>query len=290
MIGVIANPADHAVVSEFFQLFKTPWEFYRSDRRYEVLLCAGDCRIEERSARLVVVYAGHELPFDAEEKIEIASRRSNRTLSYNGSLIPVYGDSLTFHEKGTSARIDEESRQAAMHQHQSGGSVVARIGYDLFSEIRSLLTAGQPVAHAGIPTLDLHIALLRDLIVANGVPLVEIPPVPEGYKFIACLTHDVDHPSIRQHKWDHTMFGFLYRAVFGSLSNLFRGRIPVRTLLANWAAALKLPFIYMGLAKDFWRGFADRYLELEKGLGSTFLGTRLNLLRYSIQELSRKER
>ena len=31
------------------------------------------------------------------------------------------------------------------------------------------LTEGQPVANAGIPTLELHIAVLRDLIVENGV-------------------------------------------------------------------------------------------------------------------------
>ena len=30
MIGVIADPAEHDVVREFFELFKTPWEFYRS--------------------------------------------------------------------------------------------------------------------------------------------------------------------------------------------------------------------------------------------------------------------
>jgi hypothetical protein len=33
---------------------------------------------------------------------------------------------------------------------------------------------------------------------------------------------------------------------------------------------LKLPFVYLGLAKDFWRDFDDRYLELEKDLPSTF--------------------
>ncbi len=66
------------------------------------------------------------------------------------------------------------------------------------------------------------------------------------------------------------MFGFLYRALFGSLRNVIRGRMPVRGLLTNWAAALKLPFVHMGLAKDFWREFADRYLELENGLRSTF--------------------
>ncbi len=40
--------------------------------------------------------------------------------------------------------------------------------------------------------------------------------------------------------------------------------------MANWAAALKLPFVHLGLAKDFWREFDDRYLELEEGLRSTF--------------------
>jgi peptidoglycan/xylan/chitin deacetylase (PgdA/CDA1 family) len=64
--------------------------------------------------------------------------------------------------------------------------------------------------------------------------------------------------------------GFLYRAVFGSLRNFIRGWIPFQSLITNWGAALSLPFIHLGLAKDFWREFDDRYLELEKGLHSTF--------------------
>jgi peptidoglycan/xylan/chitin deacetylase (PgdA/CDA1 family) len=144
-----------------------------------------------------------------------------------------------------------------------------RIGYDLFSEVRTLLTTGQPPDQAGIPTLELHIALLRDLIIASGAPLAEIPPVPDGYPFIACLTHDVDHPSIRQHKFDHTMFGFLYRAIFGSFLDVVRGRVSVSGLLSNWTAALKLPLVYMGLAEDFWHRFQD-YPKMEKGLPSSF--------------------
>ena len=46
--------------------------------------------------------------------------------------------------------------------------------------------------------------------------------------------------------------------------------MTVQNLLRNWAAALKLPFVQMGVAKDFWREFADRYLQMEKGLHSTF--------------------
>jgi peptidoglycan/xylan/chitin deacetylase (PgdA/CDA1 family) len=54
------------------------------------------------------------------------------------------------------------------------------------------------------------------------------------------------------------------------MANLICGRISFRCLLTNWAAVLKLPFVHFGLAEDFWRKFDDRYLELEKGLTSTF--------------------
>ena len=90
-----------------------------------------------------------------------------------------------------------------------------------------------------------------------------------GVKFIACLTHDVDHVGIRNHKFDHTMFGFLYRATVGSVLDVCRGRKTWRQLGTNWLAALKLPLVHLGLAGDFWHSF-DRYLEIEKGLNSTF--------------------
>jgi hypothetical protein len=115
----------------------------------------------------------------------------------------------------------------------------------------------------------MHIGFLRDLILRGSAPLVEIPPVPDGFRFIACLTHDVDHPSIRHHGWDHTTFGFLYRAVVGSIVDVCRGRAALRKLLTNWAAAVMLPFIHLGLARDFWYTF-DRYLDIERGLTSTF--------------------
>jgi hypothetical protein len=270
MIGVIANQSDHPVVREFFELFKTPWEFYQSDRNYEVLLCSGDSKFQETDAKMVLIYAGRSLPFDSENKTGIAfQRKEDRVLSYNGARMPLYGDSATFRGKGNDILVDEESRDSALYVNRSSGGMLARVGYDLFLEIRALLTVGQPAANASIPTLELHVALLRDLILAGGVPVVEIPPVPAGYQLIASLTHDVDHPSIRQHKFDHTMFGFLYRAILGSLINLFRGRASVHSVLTNWAAVLRLPFIHLGLAKDFWYEF-DRYIKLEKGLHSTF--------------------
>jgi hypothetical protein len=270
MIGVLADSADHAVVREFFELFKTPWEFCRADRKYDVVLCSRDGRFD-RDAQLVVMYSGAETPFDQEQRVQTRCvPGSTHVLSHQGNRIPIYGNTITFPEMGNGLLVDEGSRECAAYLDEREARVLARIGYDLFSEVRTLLTSGQPVANASLPALDLHIAFLRDLITRSGVPLVEIPPVPDGYQFVACLTHDVDHPAIRRHKWDHTMFGFLYRATFGSLRSVLRGRMSVRDMFKNWTAALKLPFVHFGLMNDFWRNFDDRYLELEKGLRSTF--------------------
>jgi hypothetical protein len=99
--------------------------------------------------------------------------------------------------------------------------------------------------------------------------LIEIPPVPVGAGFAVCLTHDVDHPVLRNHRWDHTAFGFLWRATFGSLLSWVRGGMSFKHLCSNWTAAGTLPFVYLGWAKDPWAEF-DRYLAIEDGLGSTF--------------------
>jgi peptidoglycan/xylan/chitin deacetylase (PgdA/CDA1 family) len=270
LIGVIADSADHDVAREFFELFKTPWEFYHRDRHYDVVLSAGDAQ-PDTAAELVLHYAGRRLHIDDTQRIRDGRKgRADCSFSYQGNRIPIYGDAITFPEKGNSRLTDQDSQESAAYLENSGSRVLARIGYDLFSEVRTLLTVGQPPANASIPALELHIALLRDLIVECGIPLVEIPPVPDGYQFVACLTHDVDHPAIRQHKFDHTTFGFVYRAMLGSLLKLIRGQMSVQDLLRNWAAAIKLPFVHMGLAKDYWREFDDRYLEMENGLHSTF--------------------
>jgi hypothetical protein len=270
MIGVIADSAEREVVCEFFELFKTPWEFYRSDGRYEAVLCAGD-RQPDETAKIVLLYAGTETAFDREHKIQTGLRQSDpRILTHQGARIPVYGGTITFPENRDGILTDERSHECVAYLDRSGEGTLGRIGYDLFSEVRTLLAVGQPVANANIPALESHIALLRNLITGCGIPLVEIPPVPDGYRFIACLTHDVDHPSIRQHKWDHTTFGFLHRALFGSLRQFIGKRMPLGDLMSNWAAAVKLPFVHLGLAKDFWRNFDDQYLELEQGQRSTF--------------------
>jgi hypothetical protein len=269
MIGVVANLSEEAAVREFFELFKTPWEFYERQRKYDVLLCAGACDFDENAAKLVLVYSGRKLPLDDAEKVRVAAGGNDAcSFPYQGFPVPIYGDHLFFQDN-TGVLPARELPNSVIYRPQSLGREVVRIGYDLFAEVRVLLTTGQPSVNAAIPALELHIALLRDLIVTSGVPVAEIPPVPDGYRFIACLTHDVDHPMIRRHKFDHTMFGFLYRAIFGSLVNAFRGRAPWCNVWTNWVAALKLPLFHLELAKDCWSEL-DRYIALEGGAHSSF--------------------
>lgn len=268
MIAVLAEERIHPVVREFFELFKTPWEFYSGASGCTALICATG-EIPVSSAKVVFVYGSQENSFDRAHGIRICSRRAGATVSHEARQIPIYGNCLAFEGPGRAALRHGPGGDAAAVTVVAGEQLVVRVGFDIFQEVEHLLVQGQPVVHAGIPTLELHIDFLRSLILAQAIPLVEIPPVPHGYNFIACLTHDMDHIGIRNHKFDHTMFGFLYRATVGSVVDLIRGRKTLPQAAANWIAALKLPMVHLGLAEDFWSQ-ADRYLEIEKGASSTF--------------------
>jgi hypothetical protein len=274
MIGVVADSGDDAIVREFFELFKTPWEFRRAAARYDVVLQTGPV-VHDDGAKLVVVYGGRETAFDQREGLVVRRSPDHATLAWNGDRIPLYGNSVTFVPGAPSSDdslptvVRTDTGDPAIRVIRRGTTVVVRIGYDLFDEARVLLTTGQPSGHAAIPTLERHIGLLRRVMLDAGLPVVEIPPVPAGYRFIACLTHDLDHPSIRLHRFDATMLGFLYRAIVRSVVNVWRSRMPFQFLWRNWMAALTLPFVHLGLARDFWAR-SDRYLTIEHGLGSTF--------------------
>jgi len=268
MIGLVASYEEHSWVREFFELFKTPWEFCQGNRQYDVLICAATA-MPEVQAKLVIIYGSlvHEL--DREWNFQPGTVHTNVVLKSDEDRIPIYGGCLTFGDGGAgSLRVESDGAIAALAASRAGTCVV-RVGYDLFREVRHLLTQGQPRSNASIPALDWHIALLRNWIVRSGTCLVEIPPVPHGHVLVACLTHDVDHPEVRRHRLDHTIFGFLHRALLGSVIGMCRGRITFEQLCRMWVAAVKLPLVHAGLVADFWKQM-DRYLELEQDCGSTF--------------------
>src|SRR6266487_6658249 len=123
MLGVIASPAEEHIVREFFELFKTPWEFYRPDGRYDVVLCSDNSNVDEVAAKLVLIYGAANAGGEG------------------GALSP-------FPIYGAGSRV--------IHIDQAGERTFTRVGYDLFKEVERLLTAGQPPGYAEFPTLDLH--------------------------------------------------------------------------------------------------------------------------------------
>jgi hypothetical protein len=268
MIGVAVNATEREIVTEFFELFKTSWEFCRPGEKYDVVLTTSGDGCSE-GHRLTVIFQSEVTSFDVQQKAAAKPRSGGNVLSDEGNRLPIYGTLITFADRADTLLKEETTGEATAFVVQTGGRQTLRIGYNLFNEIRFLLNSGQPTENAGIPTLERHIAWLRDWITRAGLPSVEIPPIPDGYRFIGCLTHDIDHPGLRNHWCDHTMLGFLYRSTVGTSIDVFRRRKSLRNLWKNWGAACRLPLVHLGVANDFWAGF-DNYLEIEKGCGATF--------------------
>jgi hypothetical protein len=268
MIGVIAEKSEQGIVEEFFELFKTPWEFASSGKRYDVVLITADTE-DEIDASVVILYGSGKRKLDDRCGIRLTNGRSSALISWGGRHVPIYGKVSALEPCGVAVVEIKGTDEVIGLRIKNHDRTLYRFGFDLFREVATLLRTGQPVRHAPIPTLDIHIELLRNSILSAGIPLVEIPPVPPRHRFIACLTHDVDFVGIRRHRFDPTMFGFIYRALYGSLIRAMKGSLSWKKVLANWAAVVSLPGIYLGIQKDVMIQF-DRYAELERDLPSTF--------------------
>lgn len=265
MIAVSVQGDEREAAREFFELCKVPWTFYQPGDSAEVIVATSDLPASA-TAKLLIRYRPAA---DAGKPAVDGAAPAATWAAFAGERLPLYSGAQTFPASPSgSLLVEDPSGQSLVEARRQDGTTVVQLGYALFAEVSRLLTAGQPAANAGIPALDLHISLLREVITRAGHPLVEIPPVPAGSAFLACLTHDIDHPLFRNHVADHTAAGFLARATLGSALDLARGRLPPRRFAENWWAALRSPFVHAGLARDYWRNF-DRYLELEGGRPST---------------------
>jgi len=269
VIGVLSKDTEGRAVQEFFQLFKTPWEFCVPRKHYDLVIVTREEIPQDLSAGALVIYNSHAIGFDDAFGLMTTSRRRCGRVEWQGIEFPVYGDLAVFQSAGEPFVRLRQTFEVVGSLLRGTERPTVRIGIDLFYEVALLLTEGQPAENARVATLDMHISLLRAIMVRLEVPFVEVPPAPAGYDFMGCLTHDVDFVGIRDHKWDRTMWGFLYRATVGSLLNALAGRLPRSKCLQNWAAAFSLPLVHLGFRDDFWLEF-DRYMDIERGLGSTF--------------------
>lgn len=263
MIGVVCKREERHVVEEFFELFKTPWEHHHAGRRYDVVVCTTDAT-GDIDAGLLIVYGSDHRRLDHAHGLSIQMRRTGQRVSCDGREVPVYGPLAYFASTAVQGcpsvvRIDtpEPFRR------------LIRVGYDLFDEVLYLLSTGQPPENAHIPALELHIDLLRRWIVGAGLSLVEVPPIPAGHDLVACLTHDIDFLRITDHGLNRTFWGFIYRALPGSFFKALRGRIPWSRFWRNVGAVASLPWVHLGLCRDFWLQF-ENYARIEQGLGATY--------------------
>lgn len=265
MIGVAVNPNELDTVREFFELFKTPWEPAVAGSTYPVVVSTVGQPAGIQTA-LLIAYGSRESAIDRAARVGVKETPGVQRAEWAGTHFPLYRGTAGFENGGSSTLAS--GRCALDYRTVVHGRTCWRVGYDLFEEVRYLLTEGQPASHALTPTLDLHIALLRDLLVQSRAPFVEVAPHPPGCEFVCCLTHDIDFFGIRRHLFDRTLAGFVARASVGTLADLIRGRRPLAEALRNWMALLCLPLVYLRVLPDFWRPIDD-YERADGGRPST---------------------
>ena len=130
-----------------------------------------------------------------------------------------------------------------------------RLGYDFSMRSGFSCRLGSHSSTHISPTLEIHIRMLRELDPGRRDSASGDSSCSGGLALSVCLTHDIDFVGIRNHSFDHSMWGFLYRATAGAFRNLLRGRLSLGQLLKSWLAVASLPFVYAGWAKDFWEPF-----------------------------------
>ncbi len=269
MIDVLVADEDRESAAEFFQLFKTPWRDSAGGAAGPVLLSTRP-QVPRTGAKLVLLFHAGKTSWDEELGISPIAIGPRGTIVRDGPRrYPLYGAVSLLRGDGTPLMSAADGPDPLILRMQRGECTVIRAGFDLFAQVRRLISEGQPPHFAAAPTLDWLVALLRHWIITEGIPLAEIPPVPPGHRFFVCLTHDVDFLWIRRHRFDHTLAGFLYRASIGSLLDAARGRRSWRHALKNLGAVLRLPWIHLGLARDYWDDF-EAYRNIEGSHPSTF--------------------
>src|SRR5690242_3795725 len=89
-IGVICKPAEESWVREFFELFKTSWEFYRYGETYSVVLATSAVTTGVQ-AKLVVMYSSEP----AGSVPRCGGQAGRQYLRHKEGILPIYGNIAT---------------------------------------------------------------------------------------------------------------------------------------------------------------------------------------------------
>jgi hypothetical protein len=269
MIEVTASAEELAAVREFFQMFKTPWQPAPAAGASIVALDTLGVQPQRPGGRTLLCSAW-ETPWDRAHGIRLASAEG-RSILWKQGKVSLSAGMASIEGAGSALIHFEDGKLAFARRVETLGRTVIRIGSNPFLELSRCLSEGVPPEQARTPRLEALIAMIRECICATGTPVVEVPPVPWGHDLITCLTHDVDHPSLRLHRFDHTALGFIKRSLFDSALAMFSGRGSARDLMKNYRAALGLPLVQAGLLPDPWLRFSERYRRIEGSKATYFV-------------------
>ena len=254
-------------VTEFFELFKTPWTHYGERRGHDfgaaVLFSASTAPSQ---INRILWFGPQENQLDRDLSLKRRALSEGSWVTYRGERFRLGTAAVAFESDGGGMDLTNDSGAPVGLVVRRADQTFVRVGFDLFAEVKHLLSKGQSPAEALSPTIEILISLVRDALLAIGMPVVEIPPCPLGHPFAVCLTHDIDFMGIRLHRMDHTLLGFAYRVV---RSLLVPGVGQWRKVWKNVVALLSLPAVYLRLIPDFWYPL-DRYAAVEADLPSTY--------------------
>src|SRR5262245_33630461 len=80
VIGVACRRGEEPLVQEFFELFKTPWEFYSPGSVYSAVVST-DVELRDVHSKLLVVYSSDGAGHTSE----------NASIDYGDVALPIYG-------------------------------------------------------------------------------------------------------------------------------------------------------------------------------------------------------
>ena len=271
-IGVICKEQETAIVEEFFEFFKTPWEFHVPGRSYDVVMCTRP-EITNVAARLLVVYSSQNTVNEKEAGAGLDSQPHGRLLEQNGVRVPIYGNILAFDEIAAPLLCLEESNRAVAFQTAAHDLSIVRVRYDLFHELEFLLCTGQPPVNAGIPTLEIHISMLRDWILAARKSQLREFETRAGLDSPASIIRSATATNAEL----LLLKGKLGTIAPGAYADLLivdgdpLADVHVMTdPQKNLKVIILLHAVYLRICKDFWFEDFERFLRLERDLKATF--------------------
>ena len=102
MIGVLSEAGQSQCVAEFFELFKTPWETFKANQSYDVVISTADS-VSLPNASLLIISRATGCTLDAELGIATETQSSGGRINCGTDSLPLFSRLLTFRKSSAVA-------------------------------------------------------------------------------------------------------------------------------------------------------------------------------------------